>query len=138
MAPLFHLAIPVKDLDKTKSFYVHYLDCVIGRQTDKWCDLNFFGHQLTLHLKIDEVKKISTNKVEKHQIPVRHFGIILSMKDWDNLSEKLQKENFNFIVKPHIRFKGEIGEQATMFFLDPSYNALEFKAFNNKEQIFAS
>jgi extradiol dioxygenase family protein len=132
----FHLAIPVNDLNKTVKFYVNNLGCSLGRYCDKWCDLNFFGHQVTLHLKPDEVKEISKNQVENCQVPVRHFGIILDMNNWHNLKNKLINKQIDFIVKPQTRFKGTVGEQAIMFFYDPSFNALEFKAFDKDEMIF--
>lgn len=134
----FHLAIPVKDLDQTFKFYQDNFNCQIGRQTKNWIDLNFFGHQVTLHLKPDETKIISKNEVDGKNVPVRHFGIILEMKIWENLAQNLQDNKVKFIIEPYIRFKGETGQQATMFFLDPSNNALEFKAFGDDNMIFQS
>ena len=131
----FHLAIPVTNLEIAKKFYINLLGCKIGRSSNSWIDLNFFGHQLVLHLskKNKFVKK--TNYVDSKQIPIPHFGIILAWEEWKKLEIQI-KDNIDFKVKPYIRFKGEIGEQATMFFLDNDGNALEFKAFKNDEMIF--
>lgn len=134
----FHLAFPVDNLEKAKQFYVDVLGCKTGRSSDQWIDFDFFGHQVVAHLSPDEVQKSKTNEVDGDSVPVKHFGVILDWPDWEHLSEKLQSENISFIIEPHIRFKGKPGEQATMFFLDPSGNALEFKAFKDKSQIFAT
>ena len=134
----FHLAIPVKDLESTRNFYGNILELKEGRSCDKWIDWNFFSHQLSTHLKPEEVTKNSVNDVDNHKVPVRHFGVVLSWNDWHKLSEKLQTKNIDFLIKPYIRFKGKTGEQATMFFLDPSNNALEFKAFKNISSLFAT
>lgn len=131
----FHLAIPVIDLEETKKFYTNLLDCTIGRETEKWVDFNFFGHQLSAHLKPEEVVLIKSNEVDGKNIPVRHFGVILPWNEWHKLAEKLQNK-VSFIIEPYIRFKGEIGEQATMFFPDPSSSALEFKSFKNPSELF--
>ncbi|HNP18410.1 MAG TPA: VOC family protein [Fulvivirga sp.] len=138
MIPPFHLAFPVKDLEEARSFYVNVLGCSTGRSSDQWIDFNFFGHQLVAHLKPEEVKAATTNDVDGDSVPVRHFGVILEWAEWEKLSKHLEGHNIAFIIKPHIRFKGKPGEQATMFFLDPSGNALEFKAFKDKNQIFAT
>lgn len=138
MIPPFHLAFPVKDLEEARSFYVNVLGCSTGRSSDQWIDFNFFGHQLVAHLKPEEVKAATTNDVDGDSVPVRHFGVILEWAEWEKLSKQLEGHNITFIIKPHIRFKGKPGEQATMFFLDPSGNALEFKAFKDKNQIFAT
>ncbi len=138
MIPPFHLAFPVKDLEEARAFYINVLGCTTGRSSDQWVDFNFFGHQLVAHLKPEEVKEATTNDVDGDSVPVRHFGVILEWEQWEKLSERLEKHNISFIIKPHIRFKGKPGEQATMFFLDPSGNALEFKAFKDKNQIFAT
>lgn len=134
----FHLAFPVKDIEETRQFYGGLLACAIGRSTDRWIDFNFFGHQLSAHLKPEELAKASTNEVDGDAVPVRHFGAILQWEQWHELAQKLEKEGIKFIIEPHIRFKGEVGEQATMFLLDPSGNALEFKSFKDPSQIFAS
>lgn len=133
----FHLAFPVKNIESTKFFYKEVLGCEIGREDKKWVDFNFFGHQLSAHLKPDELKKTKENPVDGKSVPVRHFGVILPWEKWQLLSKKLIKINTEFIIEPYVRFEGEVGEQATMFFLDPSGNALEFKSFKDSSQIFA-
>lgn len=135
MLPNFHLAIPVNNISETKEFYCNLLGCETGREAEKWVDFNFFGHQLSAHLKPEETSQISANQVDGKSVPVRHFGAILDWQDWHNLAEKLTGK-VNFIIEPYIRFAGEIGEQATMFFLDPSNNALEFKSFKDRAEIF--
>ena len=137
MTPPFHLAIAVNDLNATREFYLN-LGATTGRETDKWIDFNFFGHQLSTHLKPEETHKVTANEVDGHKVPVRHFGIVLDWNDWHKLSEKLKLENTEFIIEPYIRFKGKVGEQATMFFYDPSGNALEFKSFKDSVQLFKS
>ena len=130
----FHLAIPVSNLQKSKNFYTNILGCSIGRSSGKWIDLNFFNHQLVLHLSEIMINSHS-NKVDNKKIPVPHFGVILEWSEWQMLSKKIENK-ISFIVKPYIRFKGQIGEQATMFFLDPDNNALEFKSFKDEKIIF--
>ena len=120
----------------TKKFYKNILGCKIGRESDAWVDFNFFGHQVSAHLKPEELSNAKKNKVAGKSVPVRHFGVVLDWKEWRSLSEKLQKLKIKFIINPYIRFKGEVGEQATMFFLDPSGNALEFKSFKDPKQLF--
>ena len=132
----FHLAFPIKDIEETKKFYKNILGCKIGRESDAWVDFNFFGHQVSAHLKPEELSNTKKNKVDGKSVPVRHFGVVLDWKEWHSLSEKLQKLKIKFIINPYIRFKGEVGEQATMFFLDPSGNALEFKSFKDPKQLF--
>ena len=132
----FHLAIPVNNLDVCKDFYENILECKPGRNSDSWADYNFFGHQLVVHLD-KNISKKTFNAVDGKKIPIPHFGLVLDWIQWESLKQKLQKSNMEFIVDPYIRFKGQIGEQATMFFLDPSGNALEFKAFKNMDQLFA-
>lgn len=134
----FHLAFPVKDLESTRSFFQEILGCQIGRTSDKWIDFNFFGHQVTAHLKPEEVRVASQNSVDGHGVPVAHFGAILEWQQWHELADRLKTAKTEFLIEPYIRFKGEVGEQATMFFFDPSGNALEFKSFKDKSQIFAS
>ena len=138
MSTRFHLAFPVHNLEKSRQFYVEILGCEEGRSSDSWIDFNLFGHQIVAHLSPDDCSLVNTNSVDTHNIPCRHFGVILEMKQWNHLSEKLKTLGIKFIIEPHIRFKGEPGEQATMFFLDPCGNALEFKAFNDDKQIFAT
>ncbi len=133
----FHLAFPVDDLDKTRKFYTETLGCKEGRSSDRWIDFDMYGHQVVAHLT-DKLDEVQTNPVDGDDVPASHFGVILEMKQWNQLSEKLKGLGIKFIIEPHIRFKGEPGEQATMFFLDPCGNALEFKAFNDDSQIFAT
>jgi len=134
----FHLAIPVFDLARCRKFYNEILECKEGRSAEKWIDFDFFGHQLVLHEKekSDNSGEHIINEVDGQNVPVPHFGVVLAWKDWITLSEKLKVKNINFTIEPHIRFKGKVGEQATMFFLDPENNALEFKAFKNIDQLF--
>ena len=134
----FHLAFPIKDIEETKKFYKSILGCKIGRESDAWVDFNFFGHQVSAHLKPEELSNAKKNKVDGKNVPVRHFGVVLDWKEWRSLSKKLQKLKIKFIIDPYIRFKGEVGEQATMFFLDPSGNALEFKSFKDPKQLFSA
>lgn len=134
----FHLAFPVSDLEQTRTFYTKILGCSTGRSSDSWIDFNLYGHQVVAHLSPQEAKESAMNAVDGHGVPVRHFGVILEMSEWEELAENLRSHNIEFIIEPYVRFKGEAGEQATMFFMDPSGNALEFKAFANKDQIFAT
>lgn len=133
----FHLAIPVDNLEVTRNFYAGLLGCGIGREATRWIDFNFFGHQLSVHLKPEETKRATANDVDGKSVPVRHFGIILGWQEWHDLADRLKNVDTKFIIEPYIRFKGEVGEQATMFFLDPSGNALEFKSFKDINQLFA-
>lgn len=133
----FHLAFPVKDIESTRAFFGDLLGCEIGRSTDKWIDFNFFGHQLSAHVKPEELLQAQTNAVDGKNVPVRHFGAVLEWNQWHDLADKLKDHGIEFVIEPYIRFKGEVGEQATMFFLDPSGNALEFKSFKDPSQIFA-
>ncbi len=133
----FHLAFPVDNLEKTREFYTKILGCNEGRSSDRWIDFDMYGHQVVAHL-IDKVEKVQTNPVDGDDVPASHFGVILELDKWEALAERLKKVDMNFIIEPHIRFKGEAGEQATMFFLDPCGNALEFKAFKNDDMIFAT
>lgn len=134
----FHLAIPVADLECCSAFYRDVLDCTEGRSSESWVDFNFFGHQLVIHQK-EGVKTAlpSTNPVDGHAVPVPHFGVILDWNDWNELANSLKEKGIKFVIEPTIRFKGKVGEQATMFFYDPENNALEFKAFKDSTQIFA-
>jgi len=135
--PPFHLAFPVEDLEQTLTFYRDVLGCDTGRSSDEWIDFNFWGHQVVAHLSPDEAGKSGSNDVDGHQVPVKHFGVVLEWDEWHQLAEKLKEANIDFVIEPYIRFKGEPGEQATMFFLDPSGNALEFKAFKDQSRLFA-
>ena len=133
----FHLAFPVDSLEKTREFYTEILGCKEGRSSDRWIDFDMYGHQVVAHLT-DKLDDVQTNPVDGDDVPASHFGVILEMKQWNHLSEKLKDLGIKFIIEPHVRFKGEPGEQATMFFLDPCGNALEFKAFSDDKQIFAT
>ena len=133
----FHLAFPVDNLEKTREFYTKTLGFSEGRSSDRWIDFDMYGHQVVGHL-IDKVEEVQTNPVDGDDVPASHFGVILELDKWEALAERLKKIDMNFIIEPHIRFKGEAGEQATMFFLDPCGNALEFKAFKNDDMIFAT
>jgi uncharacterized protein len=135
--PRFHLAFPVTDLAATRSFYCG-LGCTVGRSSDRWIDFNFYGHQLTAHLQSEPSGTVSTNPVDGESIPIRHFGVILEWQVWQQLADRLKSQQTAFVIQPYIRFKGEIGEQATLFIQDPSGNALEFKSFKDESRIFAS
>tara|TARA_B100001250_G_C19786166_1_gene784252 strand:+ start:244 stop:675 length:432 start_codon:yes stop_codon:yes gene_type:complete len=132
----FHLAFPVTSITKTINWYVQVLGCTIGRKSENWVDFNFFGHQISAHKVQNQIKSSATNPVDGHNIPSRHFGIILKMNQWDQLCDRLTNLNINFIIEPNTRFKGEKGEQATFFIQDPSKNVLEFKTFKNDNMIF--
>jgi uncharacterized protein len=132
----FHLAFPVTSLEKARAFYGGLLGCPEGRSSKDWVDFDFHGHQIVAHLAPDSGHR-DTNLVDGDNVPVRHFGLVLPMEAWRKLAEKLKGAGVKFIIEPHIRFKGEPGEQATMFFLDPCGNAIEFKAFEKPEMLFA-
>jgi len=133
----FHLAFPVTSLDKARDFYGGLLGCPEGRSSPDWIDFNLYGHQIVAHLSPGETGHRNTSEVDGDNVPVRHFGVVLSMPEWEALAAKLRVAGIKFIIEPHIRFKGQVGEQATMFFLDPCGNALEFKAFADPERLFA-
>ena len=133
----FHLAIPVHDIELCRSFYRNIIQCEGGRSDTKWVDFNLYGHQFVIHLDENKKHDLVSNPVDGHDVPIPHFGVVLPMHEWDALAERLKKHKVEFIIEPYIRFKGEIGEQATMFFLDPSGNALEFKAFKDINLLFA-
>jgi extradiol dioxygenase family protein len=135
--PPFHLAFPVRDLEETRRFYAGLLGCRVGREAPLWIDFDFYGHQISAHVRPDEIGQARTNAVDGDDVPVRHFGAILPWDAWHKLADRLKAAGTRFIIEPHIRFKGETGEQATMFFLDPSGNALEFKSFQDPRQVFA-
>ncbi len=137
MNNLFHLAFPVRDLNEAREFYAGVLECGEGRSSAEWIDFNLFGHQIVAHLAPSENFKQHFNEVDADHVPVPHFGIVLPMDEWRNLAEKLKSKGVEFVIDPKIRFAGETGEQATMFFLDPSGNALEFKSFADFSQVFA-
>ncbi|MBN3724691.1 VOC family protein [Burkholderia sp. Ac-20379] len=138
-APLlpFHIAFPVHSLEAARAFYGDLLGCPEGRSSAEWVDFNLFGHQIVAHLAPEEAGIAPTNAVDGHGVPVRHFGALLTLEQWHVLADKLRAAGTKFIIEPYIRFKGEPGEQATMFFLDPSGNALEFKAFADLGKLFA-
>ncbi len=131
----FHLALPVNDLKSTRKFYGEFLGLEEGRSTESWIDWNFFGHQFVTHLSAKKNEGIS-NHVDGHGVPVPHFGVVMEWQSWHDFAEKLKIAKISFVIEPYIRFRGQIGEQATMFFLDPSGNALEFKAFKDPSQLF--
>ena len=135
--PRFHLAFPVRDLAEARAFYGDLLGCPEGRSSDDWIDFDFHGHQIVAHLSPAEVGHKATSPVDGHDVPVRHFGVILAPADWDALAQRLKAAGTAFIIEPNVRFKGAPGEQSTMFFLDPSGNALEFKAFADDAMVFA-
>ncbi len=136
-ASRFHLAFPVRDLAEARAFYGELLGCPEGRSSDEWVDFDFFGHQIVAHLSADEAATQAHNSVDGEEVPVRHFGVILSLDAWHELADKLKRANVRFIIAPQVRFQGQAGEQATFFFTDPSGNALEFKAFADEKMIFA-
>ena len=134
----FHLAIPVDNLERCRKFYRDILELQEGRSSNHWVDFDFFGHQLVIHLKENKAEeKESSNPVDGKDVPIPHFGVVLDMKTFKEFSEKLIRKNITFIIEPYIRFEGQVGEQATMFFKDPAGNALEFKAFAELKQLFA-
>jgi len=135
--PRFHLAFPVRDLAEARGFYGALLGCPEGRSSDDWVDFDFHGHQIVAHLAPAETGAAQRNAVDGHGVPVRHFGIVLPMAEWDALAARLKAHGVEFVIEPYIRFKGEPGEQATMFFLDPSGNAVEIKAFADIAKLFA-
>ena len=135
----FHLAIPVHDLGGARAFYGGLLGCPEGRSSEAWVDFNFFGHQLVCHVTESAARAAASNPVDGHDVPVPHFGMVLEMVDWDALAKRLKAAGIHFVIEPHIRFASQPGEQATMFLLDPSGNALEFKAFKDiARQLFAT
>ena len=134
----FHLAIPVHDLAEAEAFYCTTLGCGTGRTASRWTDLDFFGHQVTLHLVEEGPEQPDSNPVDGDNVPARHFGVVLDMSDWQALADRLIGLEIEFLISPKIRFKGEVGEQATLFLLDPSGNALEFKSFADPTQLFAT
>ena len=133
----FHLAFPVHDLSAAQAFYVGVLGCNEGRRSDQWIDFDLFGHQIVAHLAPANTAPRHANQVDGDHVPVPHFGVVLTLRDWRALADRLRAAGTRFVIEPHVRFAGQVGEQATMFFLDPSGNALEFKAFADDSQIFA-
>ncbi len=135
--PPFHLAFPVHDLAAARAFYGDLLGCPEGRSSDEWVDFDLHGHQIVAHLAPNELRRAQANRVDGDAVPVRHFGLVLPMTEWRALAERLRAAGVSFLIEPHVRFRGEPGEQATMFFLDPSGNALEMKAFEDPSRLFA-
>ena len=133
----FHLAFPVRDLAEARAFYGNLLGCAEGRSSDEWIDFDFFGHQIVAHLS-DQAGDRAANPVDGHDVPVPHFGVVLTMSDWQTLADRLVEAGTEFVIAPTIRFEGKPGEQATMFFRDPSGNALEMKAFADDAMLFAT
>ena len=133
----FHVAIPVHNLAECRKFYRDVLNCVEGRSSDHWVDFNLFGHQLVIHYKPKQEEELHTNPVDGKNVPVPHYGVVLPWEVFQKFSEELKSKGVDFVIEPYIRFKGLVGEQATMFFLDPAGNALEFKAFKDMGQLFA-
>ena len=133
----FHLAFPVHDLALARRFYGELLGCSEGRSSDEWVDFNFYGHQIVAHLAPGETGPAQRNAVDGHGVPVRHFGIVLPMAEWQALAARLKAQRVEFVIEPYVRFQGQPGEQATMFFLDPSGNAIEVKAFADINKLFA-
>ena len=136
LIPRFHIAFPVHNLESAREFYVNILGCESGRESDSWIDFNLYGHQIVAHLSPDDCSPVSTNSVDKDDIPCRHFGVILEWGQWEVLQNRIKKLEHRFLVEPKIRFKSKPGEQGTFFVNDPSGNALEFKSFKNDSMVF--
>lgn len=136
--PAFHLAFPINDLEETRAFYVGLIGCKVGREAEKWIDFDFYGHQISAHVKPEETGLAAGNAVDGKTVPTRHFGAILDWDDWHALADKLTAAKADFIIEPYLRFEGEVGEQGTLFIKDPSGNALEFKTFKDMGQVFAA
>jgi extradiol dioxygenase family protein len=134
--PLFHLAFPVVDLEATRRFFTGALACSVGREDRRWIDFDFFGHQITAHL-CEQMPDVATNLVDGRQVPVSHFGLILPWQQWHAVADRLTESGVEFLIEPYIRFKGQVGEQATLFLLDPNGNGIELKAFRDPAFIFA-
>jgi extradiol dioxygenase family protein len=135
--PRFHLAFPVDDLVAARDFYGGVLGCPEGRSSDRWVDFDLFGHQLVAHLAPGRGGAVHHNPVDAHDVPVPHFGVLLEPDGWDALADRLRAAGVTFVIEPYVRFAGEAGEQRTMFFLDPSGNAIEIKAFADDSRVFA-
>jgi len=135
--PPFHLAFPVTSLAKARAFYGELLGCPEGRSSEDWVDFDFHGHQIVAHLAPEEARPASAHDVDGDAVPVRHFGLVLPMPEWEALADRLRSAGTRFVIEPHVRFRGQPGEQATMFLLDPCGNALEFKAFADPAKLFA-
>lgn len=133
--PPFHLAFPGSDLAEARHFYGELLECPEGRSSDEWVDFNFYGHQIVAHVS-DEAASKASSRVDGDEVPVRHFGVVVRMNEWHAITERLKDAGAKFIVEPHVRFAGQAGERATLFVLDPSGDALEFKAFASQDRSF--
>ncbi|MET1260248.1 VOC family protein [Flagellimonas sp. DF-77] len=134
----FHVAIPVHNLEECRIFYREVLGCSEGRSSDHWVDFNLFGHQVVIHYKPKSEEALHTNAVDGKAVPVPHYGVVLPWETFESFAQRLQSKGVGFVIEPYVRFEGEVGEQATMFFLDPAGNALEFKAFKDIGQLFAT
>ena len=134
-APAFHLAFPVDDLAAARAFYAELLGCPEGRSSERWVDFDFFGHQIVAHLAPREPEP-QRNEVDGDRVPARHFGVILDWDGWHTWAERLGAAGVAFLIEPHVRFEGRVGEQATMFFCDPAGNTIELKAFRNPADVF--
>ena len=135
--PPFHVAIPVDDLEAARGFYVGLLGCGVGRDDERWIDFDFFGHQVTCHLTSGKALASGTTPVDGHRVPIRHFGVVLSIESWSEIRDRLRAAAVHFLIEPHTRFPGHAGEQRTLFVRDPAGNALEFKAFADPNRLFA-
>ncbi len=135
--PPFHLAFPVVDLAATRAFFTGTLGCRIGREGERWIDFDFFGHQISAHLT-DTMPRVATNEVDGKPVPVSHFGLVLDWQTWHALAERLRQQGVEFLIEPRLRFEGQVGEQATLFLLDPSGNAIELKSFREPSCLFRS
>jgi len=133
----FHLAFPVHDLAAARAFWRDVMGCAEGRSSDEWIDFDFYGHQIVAHLAPAPARLAAENEVDGKHVPVPHFGVVLSMPEWQALADRLRQRGVEFVIEPYIRFQGQVGEQATMFFYDPSHNAIEIKAFADMSQLFA-
>jgi len=133
----FHLAFPVRDIAEARAFWAGVMGCPEGRSAEDWVDFDFYGHQIVAHLAPDAARVSASNPVDGHDVPVPHFGVVLEMADWQALAERLKTASIEFVIEPYVRFEGQPGEQATMFFRDPSGNAIEMKAFADPGQLFA-
>lgn len=134
----FHIAFPVDDLAAARRFYGELLGCPEGRSSDQWIDFNLFGHQIVAHYQPASANRgVQSNPVDGHDVPIPHFGVVLPWQAWQALADRLRNADIPFVIEPYIRFVGQAGEQATMFFLDPAGNALEFKSFRDMKQLFA-
>jgi hypothetical protein len=135
----FHYAFPVRDLAATREFYVDVLGCGEGRSSEEWIDFDLYGHQVVAHLAPrTSTEATPTNRVDQHDVPIPHFGVVLEWQAWQALADRLRSRELEFLIEPTIRFEGQVGEQATMFFSDPSGNALEFKSFKDPARLFAA